>query len=139
MKKEKKSAGFWIRLLAFVMDIFIAFIPLLIISNLIFFRNDLVIYPLAAAIDICYLVLTMWVYYCLQVSSNWQATLGMKLIGIKVIDQQYKVVSLSKATKRYFSAFLSVLIFDIGFLMIFITKEKEALHDKITNTKIIYG
>lgn len=139
MKKEKNCAGFWIRLLAFVCDIFVMFIPFLIMSNLIFFRSDFTPSFLLAAVDLFYLAATMWVYYCLQVSSPWQATLGMKIIGIKMVDKGHKTISLSKATTRYFVACLSGLVFGIGFMMIFMTKQKESLHDKITNTTIIYS
>ena len=66
--------------------------------------------------------------------TKYQATIGMKMCKIKICDQNFKKITLGRATLRYFSAPLSGIIFLIGFLMIGFTKKKQGLHDLITKT-----
>ena len=79
-------------------------------------------------------IVISWLYFCLSHSSKHQATIGMKMCKIKICDQNFKKITLGRATLRYFSAPLSGIIFLIGFLMIGFTKKKQGLHDLITKT-----
>ncbi len=80
-----------------------------------------------------------WLYFASFESSEWQATVGKRLLGLKVVDLDGERVSFLRATVRYFSKLLSRLIMMIGFLMVLWTKKKQALHDKIASTLIIYS
>jgi len=82
-------------------------------------------------------IASVWLYYAIFESSKWQATLGKKLIKIKVTGMHGQRISFARATGRYFAKFLSSLIFFIGYLMIAFTKKKQALHDIIAETLVI--
>ena len=75
-----------------------------------------------------------WSYICLFQSSKYQATLGQKLCGIKISDQNFKKLTLGRATLRYFCLSLSGLILLIGYFMIGFTKKKQGLHDIFCKT-----
>ena len=63
--------------------------------------------------------------------------LGAEISGIDLTDlsdQNFKKITLGRATLRYFSAPLSGLILLIGFFMIGFTKKKQGLHDIFTKT-----
>ena len=79
-------------------------------------------------------IIISWSYFCLMHSSKHQATVGMKMCKIKICDQNFKKITLGRATLRYFSAPLSGLILLIGFFMIGFTKKKQGLHDIFTKT-----
>ena len=73
-------------------------------------------------------------YFIFMESSRWQATIGKKLLGIKVGDFQGKRISIGKAALRLFGKWISGQILLIGYLMAFFTKNKQALHDLLAKT-----
>ena len=75
-----------------------------------------------------------WAYICLLQSSKHQATIGQRLCNIKIVDQNFKRISLGRATLRYFCLSLSGIILLIGYFMIGFTKKKQGLHDKFCKT-----
>ena len=83
------------------------------------------------------LFVSAWLYFALFESSHFQATIGKKLLGLKVVDLQGNRITFWRASARYFSKLLSRLTLMIGFLMIAFTKKKQALHDKVARTLII--
>lgn len=82
------------------------------------------------------LVLT-WLYFALQESSSAQATLGKRILGMKVIGKDGGRISFARATGRFFSKSLSYIIFQIGFIMAGFTSRKRALHDMIAETYVV--
>lgn len=82
-------------------------------------------------------LLTFWLYYVLQESSESQATLGKRLIGLRVTDLQGRRISFGRATLRLVCKILSYLTLLIGFLIQPFTKRKQALHDLLAGTLVI--
>jgi hypothetical protein len=80
-----------------------------------------------------------WFYFAIMESSESQATLGKKILGLKVTDEFGQRMSFGRATGRYFSKFISSLILGIGYLMAAFTDRKQALHDKIASTLVVYS
>jgi len=78
-----------------------------------------------------------WIYEAVLTSSSWQATVGKRILGLKVVDGEGNRISFAKAAGRFFAKILSGLIFCIGFLMIVWTKRKRGLHDMIAETLVI--
>lgn len=89
------------------------------------------------------LILLKILYFAIFQASSYQATIGKRLLGIMIINQYGNPLSFSKSFFR--SIFLNFptsiinLIFNIGCLMIFFTKNKQGLHDKIVGSYVIYG
>lgn len=82
-------------------------------------------------------LLLTWSYFALLESSSWQGTIGKKLMGIQVTDQQGLRISLGRATLRLVvKAFLSGW-FLIGYIMAFFTQKKQTLHDLIAGTLVL--
>lgn len=78
-------------------------------------------------------------YIVLLHSSPWQATIGKKLLGIYVIDDNGNRISKMRAIGRYFATILSTISFLIGFIMAGFRKDKRALNDLIASTYVVYG
>lgn len=76
------------------------------------------------------------VYFALCESSAAQASLGKRMIGIKVTDTQGKRISLARALVRFFAASLSWLTFNLGHALAAWTPERRALHDYIAGTRV---
>ncbi len=136
-------AGFLRRLAAFVIDIlvFIAiYIVVFVVSRSIEMGSSS--FP-EMSDDVAILMALIlpfvcdWLYQALLTSSRWQATLGMRAMGIVVTDQAGRRLSFGRATARYFAKLLSWVTSFIGFLMQPFTKRKQALHDKIAGCLVV--
>jgi len=76
-------------------------------------------------------------YYAGLHSSKWQATVGKKLLGLKVTDIQGNRVSFWRALGRYFAKSFLSGIFMIGYIIAAFTEKKQALHDLIAGTIVV--
>jgi uncharacterized RDD family membrane protein YckC len=135
-------AGFWRRSAAYVIDYFLTFVA----SYALGFVAGFVLVALQGAegIGTAPLVggllglIVGWLYFALQESSARQATLGKLAMGIKVTDGQGRRIGFGRATGRFFGKLLSGLILSIGFMMAGFTARKQALHDMLANTLVVF-
>ena len=82
-------------------------------------------------------LLAGWVYFGFTESSSWQATIGKKLLNLKVTDMSGNRLTFGRASGRYFAKILSGLTCLIGFVMAAFTEKKQALHDMVANTLVV--
>jgi uncharacterized RDD family membrane protein YckC len=78
-----------------------------------------------------------WIYYASMESSTWQATLGKKILGLKVTDLAGNRISFARASGRFFGKILSGMILGIGFLMAGFTARKQTLHDILAGCLVL--
>jgi uncharacterized RDD family membrane protein YckC len=140
-------AGFWLRLAAYVLDSLLlgltagvaVFMPLMS-RGAIPVDNPWEVYtgttPQFFALRLLILMI-QWVYFALLESSPWQASLGKRMLGLKVTDLEGRRISFGRASARYFCTLLSGFILMIGFIMIAFTQKKQALHDILTGCLVI--
>jgi len=81
--------------------------------------------------------LIWWVYTAGLTSSSLKATLGKKILGLKVVDLNGSRISFGKATGRFLASILSGLILGIGYLMVAFNPKKQGLHDQIAGTYVV--
>jgi uncharacterized RDD family membrane protein YckC len=82
-------------------------------------------------------VLGGWLYYALMESSQHQATIGKRRLGICVTDANGRRISFARASGRFWSRLLSAIPLGIGFLLPRFTKRKQALHDLVAGCVVI--
>ncbi|MBN9091102.1 MAG: RDD family protein [Reyranella sp.] len=82
-------------------------------------------------------VLVGWLYFGLLESSDYGATLGKWILGLRVVDDQGGRISFLRASGRFFAKFISALILTIGFIMVALTDRKRALHDILAGTLVV--
>lgn len=141
-------AGFGGRVAAWIIDIFVVALPLgavFFVYNMIYFGgNDSIDY-----ID-SQLALMHWkrnffrlgmlsclLYWTLMESSARQATLGKRVMGIKVVDMEGRRISFGKAAVRALVKGLLSNIFAVGYLITLFTKNSQALHDLIAECLVV--
>ncbi|HET8924168.1 MAG TPA: RDD family protein [Candidatus Acidoferrum sp.] len=149
-------AGFWLRLLAYLIDsavIGIGFvvivIPLIFLTGIgdLLSRfhpdedmNDVGLFFIFGVLFLAAtasLVLT-WLYHALMESSEWQATLGKKFLGLAVTDMAGQRVSFGRATGRHFAKIITNMVpLLIGYLMAAFTQKRQALHDMIAGCLVL--
>jgi len=126
MIQKNIYAGFWKRLIAYLVD----YIILSIIGYLY-----IIIFGEIFAVILG--IFVYWIYAAILESSEYGATIGKMLFKIKVVDLNGKQISFGRATGRHFGKIISGFIFCIGYIMIIFTKKKQGLHDKIANCLVI--
>lgn len=128
-------AGFWLRFAAHVIDN--------IIMTLVYFVAMIVFLGAQqddSTVTAIFAIISMaggWLYYAVLESSDMQATIGKKLIGLKVTDLKGNRVSFGKASVRYWAKILSIATLYIGFAMAGWTEKKQALHDMVAGCLVV--
>lgn len=79
-----------------------------------------------------------WLYFALFESGAAQATPGKMALGIKVVDDHGARIGFGRASGRYFGKIVSGMIFYVGFLMAGFGERKQALHDMMANTFVVF-
>src|SRR5262245_19892986 len=146
--------GFWIRFVAIIIDIVvirIALIPIVALLGLFglahhpgIFEDHVDERQIAALLmAVSTIVLPIyicinWLYEAMLTSSEWQGTLGKRLLSLKVTDEAGNRISFLRATGRHFAKFLSGIML-IGFIMAAFTERKRALHDFLAGTLVRKG
>jgi len=132
-------AGFWKRFAAAVIDAFISCLIGMVAGGIVGFLMGANGYSLEAIEALARVVggLTSWIYFAAFESSEGQATLGKKALGIKVTDLDGKRISFGRASGRFFAMYLSAVLLCIGFIMIAFTKKKQGLHDIIAGCLVV--
>ena len=149
-------AGFWPRFLAFLIDnvvVGIAFvlilIPLIFLTGLSGFigaihpgedMNDVGAFMLMGLIFLAATVSLVftWLYHALMESSEWQATVGKRLLGLVVTDMAGQRVSFGRATGRHFAKIITNMVpAFIGYIMAGFTERKQALHDMLAGCLVL--
>lgn len=78
-----------------------------------------------------------WLYFALLESSDRGATVGKRMLHLRVVDDRGARISFLRATGRYFAKFISAIVLMIGFIMVALTDRKRALHDIIAGTLVV--
>lgn len=139
-------AGFWKRVLAFLIDGIILSIPCFIIQFL--FLKPITTQVQAGNASLANLLILFaywlcaciwfWLYRALFESSKNQATPGKMALKIKVVGKDGHRISFLRATGRSFARILSAnLTFNFGYLMASFTRHNQTLHDIITSTYVV--
>lgn len=118
-------AGFWKRFAALVIDAIILSTATGLLIALSFG---------AAGIAV---VFGPWVYEAAMLSSEWQATVGKKVMQIAVTGLDGGRISFARATGRHFAKYISAFLLMAGYLMAAFTERKQALHDMIAGTLVV--
>jgi len=93
------------------------------------------LFPIALALLAIY---TNWNYWAIQESSQLKSTLGKDAFGLIVVTENDKVVSLRAATFKWFLRNLWYFSGGIPFMMMVFNSERQALHDQVTRTKVVF-
>ncbi|MBV8392745.1 MAG: RDD family protein [Alphaproteobacteria bacterium] len=135
--------GFWIRVVAYIIDIILLDIGLYIVAAIVgmpvvpthYSAGDSLTDALGQ-FQLLSLVVT-WLYFSLMESSARGATVGKMAVGLRVVTDQGNRLSFLRATGRFFAKFVSALLLGIGFLMVAFTDTKRGLHDMMAGTLVV--
>jgi uncharacterized RDD family membrane protein YckC len=136
-------AGFWRRFLAGFLD-FIFLYVIGFISGcflgaaLMLAMGTVSAEPVITVIAPFVGLLINWLYFTLFESSCWQATPGKRILRLFVTDMGFQRITFARANGRYWGKAISIMSFYIGFIMAGFTSRKQALHDIMAKTLVMY-
>lgn len=125
---EPTFAGFWRRFAAYVVDSLVLMIPQFAIT-LAFQKSEALAFLLQMVL--------WWLYKATMESSDMQATLGKKALGIKVTDMYGERISFARATGRFCGMLLSAVPLGAGLIMAGVTRKRQALHDMLASALVV--
>lgn len=135
--------GFWIRVLAWLVDMCLLNLALLPLTGFLGWGwgwRRAGVFTLGWFLSrLAFRTVFLWLYEALMTSSPKQATLGKMLVGLRVTDLNGQRISFEKATVRVFAKLISGFILGIGYLMVAFTERKQGLHDMIAGTLVQKG
>jgi uncharacterized RDD family membrane protein YckC len=151
-------AGFWLRVVAAIIDNLVLVIPVGFLYVFVFASAIPMLLrggggnPMAAMMLIGPRILLMifaaivvrWLYWATMESSEWQATLGKKALGLYVTDMEGRRTTFGRTSGRFFAGRglgvvtpLGGLYYFISCIMVGFTEKKQALHDMIANCLVL--
>ncbi|MBR0410787.1 MAG: RDD family protein [Eubacterium sp.] len=144
-RKKRVYAGFFVRLTAYLIDKLILCVPLLVLRAVIgiislnvtdgLLTKD-IIFSFSAVDLILYFA---GVAYFILMTYGAGRTIGKRLMKIRVVSKDDRKPTLFEIFFREtFGRFLSSVVLCIGYLIIGAGDEKEALHDHLADTRVIY-
>lgn len=152
-------AGFWLRFVAWFIDILILgvlewviVVPLLAavgIASSFSFRDlshlqdiedvGALVGVITAMIGISWFVSSTIkvLYHSFMESSKYQGSIGKMALGVIVTDMNGNKLDFGKALVRNICKFISNLTVSIGYIIAGFTEKKQALHDLIAGTLVV--
>jgi uncharacterized RDD family membrane protein YckC len=151
-------AGFWLRLVAHLVDgVIVGFGIMILIVPLFFLMGGVALIsslPRGSAeradpaqigafvslmmVFVAVSLLGQWLYYAYLESGEKQATWGKQILGLYVTDLAGNRITFGRASGRFFAKLISGLIpLGIGYIMAGITERKQALHDMIASCLVL--
>ncbi len=141
-----KYAGFWVRYVAAAVDGIILAVPIIIIefvlgaSTITTINSSATMSPNIAAqfTGTAINLLVTWIYYVFMTNA-FGATLGKMLVGIHVQANNGQKLALGNILLREtIGKLISAMLLLIGYIMAAFTSQKQALHDKIAGSVVVY-
>ena len=128
---NKGYAGFWIRALAYIIDSALIGIPfaMVYVTLTIIFKGI----P-----SINYLLILGYLGLITYMEGIKGGTPGKLILGLKITDDQGKLIGIKRAIARTLGKMLSGFLFGVGYAVILFDRKRQGLHDKIARTYVIY-
>ena len=133
-------AGFWLRAGALVIDTVLLTVIGVVVGFVVGFVFGFLfgIVPDSVLVGLqLFSAVLAWLYYAIQESSRWQATIGKRFLNLRVTDVDGRQISFARATGRVLGKFLSFLTFGLGYVMAGFTDRRQALHDMIAGCLVL--
>lgn len=140
-------AGFWIRVVAYIIDYLVMMIPNFAIQLLMgvgFSATQSPIKPgeispaqIGMMLGAMGIAMTITVGYKGVMVGKYGATLGKMAVGLRVVNDDGTKVGMGKAIGRVFAEMLSGLTCGIGYIITAFDAEKRSLHDHVCSTRVV--
>ena len=127
-------AGFWMRLLALLIDVVILtgaaaiFLPVLFDESIMDETQSDGAFIFSSIFNTAYFTLLVGI---------WGATLAKRMLGMRIVRSDGRRIGMGRALGRELATVLSLVLLLAGYLMVAFRNDKRALHDLIADTVVI--
>ena len=136
-------AGFVTRLTAFAMDVATVLVLFAVAARVIEYVLSALLgrpvqlsdAPIVAGI----LLAAWWVFYCAYPLSQSGRTLGMTIVGLRVVRADGRDIGAGRALLRVLVFPLSFLFLCAGFVLILLRRDRRALQDLLADSAVVYA
>jgi uncharacterized RDD family membrane protein YckC len=135
VKTEVLFAGFWRRVLAYLIDFTVVVGVQAAISAAVVVASNGDLQTIANIAPVCSLI--AWAYFALMESSPARGTLGKIALNLFVSDLQGDQITFYRASARYWLKIFSSLTLGGGWVMAAFTPRKQALHDLLSGCLVL--
>ena len=135
VKTEVVYAGFWWRVLAYLIDLAVIGCVQTVLAAGVFAASSGDLRTIVNIAPVCSLI--AWAYYALLESSPARGTLGKVALSLFVADVHGDPITFYRASARYWLKLLSSLTFGLGWLLPAFTPRKQALHDLLSGCLVL--
>jgi uncharacterized RDD family membrane protein YckC len=125
---EPHYAGFWIRVLANILDGLIVGVPLSIIFAIAGDEGNASSQGLQTLIMALYAIV-LWV--------NWGRTIGARILGLRLVRVDGQPVTYGTAIIRYLMIIVSAIPLGLGLIWVAFDRRKQGWMDKVAGTYVI--
>jgi uncharacterized RDD family membrane protein YckC len=135
--REAPAAGFWIRAVAFVVDVIVLAIvqaSLDVAASIVFGVDPE--QALAISSTVSFFTMVFAALYTTVLHASGGQTIGKRLAGVRVVALDGEPPLGGTAFLRWLAYFASFVTFGLGFLMAGLRADKRALHDLIAGTRV---
>jgi uncharacterized RDD family membrane protein YckC len=141
-------AGFWVRLVASLVDGFIIALPMMaagVLSVVLRFGGGLaadgsgtISVPDSVATAGAIVTVLLLIVYPLYFWAVRGSTPGKRLLGLSLVGASgNSPIGMRSAVLRLVGYFLSFVTLGIGFLLVGLTQDKRGLHDRLAETRVV--
>jgi uncharacterized RDD family membrane protein YckC len=144
---EDNLASFWWRLLAYIIDTIILYFVSQIIFAILAYRGitfdvrsygELLKMPVIKLLELQLISsLTLIIYNSVCEASSMKGSIGKRICRIVVVDIDGVGLTYPVALVRSIGKVLSISMFYVGFLSIFWSEHRQALHDYLAKTYVV--
>ncbi|MES1190326.1 MAG: RDD family protein [Steroidobacter sp.] len=125
---ELPRAGFWVRMVALMIDAF-----------LIGIVTSMVIHPKWFGVDTDHVIVTLLAIYGAVMWKLRGATVGDIVFKLQVVRADGRPIDWPTAIIRSLGCFLSIMVIGLGFFWIAFDEHKQGWHDKIAGTLVVHN
>jgi uncharacterized RDD family membrane protein YckC len=144
---ESKFASLWTRALGGAIDVAILFVITYVVCYIWTsneypseaYLSDEALQSLWKARFIFTWLIADLIYSVVFMTSNMQATIGQKVVGIKIVKNNGEKIGYGAAIGRNLMSIISSIFLKIGYIIAATRKDRKTLHDLVAGTIVIYS
>jgi uncharacterized RDD family membrane protein YckC len=131
-----RPAGFWIRVVAALIDVALVFVVKAALGALAkrTWRGDVETLGIQGALGLCTMLFA--VLYVVMLHALEGQTIGKLVVGVRVVGLDGAPPAVGASVLRLIAYFASLLPFGVGFFMAGLRADRRALHDLLAGTRV---
>ena len=130
-------AAFDQRVVADIIDYLVVLSVYLLLMVVVYLVTELMAFRIIAIVGLFFLWTARLIYGSFAEASAKQATVGKRLMDLKVTDLNGNKLTLANSFARNIAKIISNFTLGIGYLYLFLNKKQQCLHDVIASTVVV--